>query len=133
MPSIPGETRRRPTRDASTSRLSRKQQYADFIADVPTIGALFLLNGLAAGAVTILLATRRAALGALAAIALSAGALVAVLISMAENGLFGYTEPAFRAAVVVAVAAEVAAVVLLLAYLALRRAPAIQAASTNRR
>ena len=98
------------------------QQYADFIADVPTIGVLFALNGLAAGVVTILLATRRAALGAVAAVALSAGALVAVLISMTDTGLFDYTEPTFRTAVVIAVVAEVAAVVLLLAYLALRRA-----------
>ena len=99
------------------------QQYADFIADVPTIGVLFALNGLGAGVVTILLASRRAALGAVGAIALSAGALVAVLISMTGTGLFDYTEPTFRTAVVIAVVAEVAAVVLLLAYLALRRAP----------
>ena len=60
------------------------QQYADFIADVPTIGVLFLLNGLGAGVVAILLATRRAPLGALGGIALSAGALVSVLISMTD-------------------------------------------------
>ena len=99
------------------------QQYADFISDVPTIGGLFLLNGLGAGVVAILLATRGAALGALAGIVLSAGALISVLISMTGTGLFDYTEPAFRSAVVVAVVAEAAAVVLLIAYLALRPAP----------
>ena len=97
------------------------QQYADFIADVPTIGVLFLLNGLAAGVVAILLATRRAPLGALGGIALSAGALVSVLISMTDGGLFDYTEPTFRSAVVIAIVAEAAAVVLLLAYLATQR------------
>jgi hypothetical protein len=103
------------------------QQYADFISDVPTIGALFLLNGLGAGVLAITLATRRAPLGALGAIALSAGALVAILVSMTDGGLFHYTEPAFRTAVVIAMAAEAAAIVLLLAYLAARRtAPAPQ-------
>ena len=99
------------------------QQYADFISDVPTIGVLFLLNGLGAGAATILLATRHSAVGALGAVSLSAGALVAVLISMTDKGLFDYIEPTWRTAVVVSVVAEAAAVVLLLAYLAMRRAP----------
>ena len=99
------------------------QQYADFIADVPTIGVLFLLNGLGAGALAVMLVTRRAVLGALGAVALSGAALVSLAISMSEGGLFDYTEPAFRAAVVVSVVAEVAAIVLLAAYLALQRAP----------
>ncbi len=97
------------------------QQYADFIADVPTIGALFLLNGLGAGVAAILLATRRAKLGALGAIALSAGALISILISRTEAGLFDYTEPTLRFAVVLSMAAEAAAIALLLAYLVTRR------------
>jgi hypothetical protein len=99
------------------------QQYADFIADVPTIGVLFLLNGLGAGLLAVMLVTRRAMLGAVGAIGLSAGALVSLTISMSEGGLFDYIEPAFRSAVVVSIAAEVAAIVLLAAYLAVRRAP----------
>jgi hypothetical protein len=99
------------------------QQYADFISDVPTIGMLFLLNGLGAGAVAILLATRRAPLGALAGIALCGGALVSIAISMSDHGLFDYTEPTLRSAVVIAIAAEAAAIVLLLAYLAIQRTP----------
>ncbi len=99
------------------------QQYADFIADVPTIGMLFVLNGLGAGVLAILMATRRAPVAALGAIALSVGALVSLVISMTDRGLFEYTEPTFRAAVVIAIAAEVAAIVLLLAYLVARRAP----------
>jgi tetrahydromethanopterin S-methyltransferase subunit C len=97
------------------------QQYADFIADVPTIGVLFLLNGLVAGVAAILLATRHATLGALSAIALSAGALLSLAISMTDTGLFDYTEPTFRFAVVIAIAAEAAAIILLLGYLATRR------------
>ena len=100
------------------------QQYADFIADVPTIGVLFVLNALGAGVLAVMLVTRRAAvLGAVGAVALSAAALVSLAISMSAGGLFDYTEPAFRPAVVVSVAAEVAAIVLLAAYLAVRRAP----------
>jgi len=34
------------------------QQYADFIKDVPTISELFLLNGLGAGVLCVLLGTR---------------------------------------------------------------------------
>ena len=99
------------------------QQYADFMADVPTIGVLFLLNGLGAGVLAVVLVSRRPILGALGAIGLSASALVAVLISMTDAGLFDYTEPTFRTAVVIAVAAEAAAVVLLGAYLAMQSTP----------
>lgn len=99
------------------------QQYADFISDVPTIGVLFLLNGVGAGVVAILLVTRRSTIGAIGAIMLSGGALVALLLSMSGGGLFEYVEPAFRPAVVVSIAAEAAAVVLLLAYLVVRHAP----------
>jgi hypothetical protein len=94
------------------------QQYADFISDVPTIGVLFLLNGAGAGVVAILLTTRYAPLAALTGIALSGGALVSIAISMSDHGLFDYTEPTLRTAVVIAIAAEAAAIVLLLAYLA---------------
>jgi hypothetical protein len=99
------------------------QQYADFIHDVPTIGVLFLLNGAGAGAVAILLTTRRASFGAIGGLALSLGAIVSIAISMTAGGLFGYTEPTFRAPVTIAVAAEAAAVVLLLAYLVVRSLP----------
>jgi hypothetical protein len=43
---------------------------------------------------------------------------------MTENGLFDYVEPDFRAPVVIAVVAEVAAIVLLSACLVARRRPA---------
>ena len=99
------------------------QQYADFIHDVPTIGVLFLLNGAGAGAVAILLATRHARLGAAGGLALSIGAIISIAIAMTADGLFGYTEPTFRAPVAISVIAEAAAVVLLLAYLVVRRLP----------
>ena len=98
------------------------QQYSDFISEVPTIGALFLLNGAAAGVVVILLATRLAPLGALGGIGVSAGALVSVAIAMTSGGLFDYREPSFRTPVTLSIVAEVAAVVLLVAYFARRRA-----------
>lgn len=101
------------------------QQYASFISEVPTIGVLFLLNGAGAGVVAIMLATRRLALlGALGGLALSAGALVSLLISMGDGGLFDYIEPTFRAGVVVSIVAEITAVVLLLAFLVTRSVPA---------
>jgi EamA domain-containing membrane protein RarD len=99
------------------------QQYADFIHDVPTIGVLFLLNAAGAGVVAIALATRYAPLAAAGGIALSAGALVSLAISMSAGGLFDYQEPTLRAPVAIAIAAEAVAVVLLLAYLVARRMP----------
>ncbi len=94
------------------------QQYLDFISDVPTIGELFLLNGVAAGLVVILLATRLAPLGAVGGIGLSAGALVSITVAMSSGGLFGYQEPSFRMPVTVSIVAELAALVLLVAYVA---------------
>ncbi len=98
------------------------QQYADFIKDVPTIGELFLLTGLGAGIVCILLATRAHALGALTGIALSAGALVSLAISRyAGSGLFDYQEPTLRTPVTIAAIAEIAAILTLAAGLARSR------------
>lgn len=96
-------------------------QYADFISDVPTIAELFLLNGVGAGVVVVLLATRVAPLGALGGIGLSLGALVSIVIAMTPGGLFDYQEPSFRTPVTIAIVAEAAAVLLLLAYLVRRR------------
>lgn len=92
------------------------QQYLALLKDVPTIGELFLLNAAVAGAVAIVLMTRLARPAALGGIALSAGALVSILIAMTST-LFGYSEPDFRLAVGLAVAAEAAAVLALGTYL----------------
>jgi len=90
------------------------QQYADFIKDVPTIGTLFLLNGLGAGLVCVALATRARTLAGLGGIAVSAGALISLAIArFASGGLFDYVEPTFRGPVVVSLAAEIIAVLCL--------------------
>ena len=97
------------------------QQYADFIKDVPAIGMLFLLNGLAAGMVCLALGTRGRIFGALGGIAVSVGAIASLAIArFAASGLFDYVEPTFGAPVLIAVVAEVIAVLFLASYLASR-------------
>jgi hypothetical protein len=99
------------------------QQFVGIIGDVPTVSELFLLNGIGAGVVAILLVVPRLRFaGALAGIGLSGGALVSLAISRyVEGGLFDYTETSFRAPVLVAVIAEVAAIGLLAGYAARAR------------
>jgi len=99
------------------------QQYADFIKDVPTISELFLLNGVGAGVLCVLLATRQRALAALGGLGLCAGALVSVAIARyAHTGLFDYREPMLRTPVALAILTEIAAVIVLAVYaLAQRR------------
>lgn len=98
------------------------QQYLDFIGDVPTIGELFVLNAIGAGVVCVLLTTRLRLLGALGGILLSGGALVSIAIARyVDGGLFDYVEPTFRTPVVIAVTAEVTAMVALAAYLVRQR------------
>ncbi|MEJ7876596.1 MAG: hypothetical protein WKF62_08040 [Solirubrobacterales bacterium] len=91
------------------------QQYDSILKDVPTIGTLFILN--AAGATGIALAIaglrgRALALPALGGIALAGGAIVSVLIAR-YSSIFDYSEPTYRAAVVVSLAFEIAAVAIL--------------------
>ena len=97
------------------------QQYAALLKDVPTIGELFLLNALGAGAVAAALGTRLRALAALAGIGLSAGALGSIGIAL-NRTLFGYMEPDLRPAVVLSIVVEIGAVAALATYLARRRA-----------
>lgn len=89
------------------------QQYVSFIKDVPTVGTLFLLNGAGAGAVIVMLAIRRLRmLVVIAAIGLCLGSVVSIAISSSSSaGFFGYTEPTLRGPVVVAVFAEVLAII----------------------
>jgi hypothetical protein len=114
------------------------QQYlgADY-RSIPTIGPLFLLNAIGSAIVAIALfaplerlparrsADRAVALFALLGIAIAVGSLVALFIS--ESGsLFGFSETGYRTAIIIAIVAEVAAVVLLspVAALGLRRSSA---------
>lgn len=104
------------------------QQYEyNFYSTVPTIGPLFLFNFIAATGLGLwLLAGPLIRLGrlrlpldrlaALGGIAVSAGALIALLISE-HTPLFGFREYGYRTAIVLAIAFETAAVVLLALYL----------------
>lgn len=95
------------------------QQYIAVLHDIKTIGVLFLLNAAGGAALTIALLWNDRTLNRLAAlgsIPLCLGSLVSIVLSMG-NGIFGYQEPDWRTAVVIAVVAEVAAVIALLGYL----------------
>jgi hypothetical protein len=102
------------------------QQYFGAGYDVvPTIGPLFLLNGIGAAVVAVgllmplerLLGDRLGGLAAgvlaLAGVAIAAGALVALFISESQP-LFGFQEYGYDTAIKIAIATEVATVVLLL-------------------
>lgn len=90
---------------------------------VPVIGPLFLLNfiGSVAIAAGLLLPLRRLhGLFALGGIAV--GVVSFVFLELSEHGgIFGFQDYGYRTAIVVALAAEAAAAVLLAAYLAIRR------------
>jgi hypothetical protein len=112
------------------------QQYSgNGYSTVPTIGTLFLLNAISAGVVGFglllplerMLGRRRgnAAVGVLsvAGAAIAVGSLVALFIS--ETGtLFGFSEGGYRSVIVIAIAVEAVAAVLLtpLAAVSIRRA-----------
>ena len=110
-----------------------QQYYADYYRAVPTIGTLFVLDFIAALIVGLALLTpvRHLAgrfedllvrLLALGGIGLAGGTLGGLLIS--ENGgLFGFMEVGYRSAIVLSMVFDVAAVVLLTAFLALRSQP----------
>jgi hypothetical protein len=105
------------------------QQYRyQFYSRIPTIGPLFLLNFIAAGATgLILLAPLRSRFGrrgellhvsaALTGIGVAAGGLVALLISE-HTPLFGFMESGYRFAIVLAIVSDAAAIGLLALFLA---------------
>ena len=104
------------------------EQYSvDNYSTVPTIGTLFLLNFIAAIVIAVGLITplRRVtgrytdavrAVLAVGGIGLAVGSLVGLFVSE-TTGLFGFVEHNYRMAIVVAIAVEVAATVLLTAFL----------------
>lgn len=112
------------------------QQYiGNGYSTVPTIGTLFLLNAIAAGVVGFallipferILGRQRGGIAvgviALAGIGIAVGSLVALFIS--ENGtLFGFSEVGYRPVIVLSIAVEAAAVMLLapVATISIRRA-----------
>jgi hypothetical protein len=104
------------------------EQYSvDNYSTVPTIGTLFLLNfiGAIVIAVGLVVPLRRIAgrytdavrsVFAVAGIGLAVLSLVALFVSEG-SGLFGFVEHGYRMAIVVAIVAEAAATVFLLAFL----------------
>jgi hypothetical protein len=92
------------------------QQYVSFIDRVPTIGVLFLLNAFAAGAICLMLASPFTLVPAISGVAVSVGSLISIAIARyAASGLFDYREATWRTPIVIAVALEIAAVVVLAA------------------
>lgn len=104
---------------------------AEYYSQIPIIGPLFLLNGISAAIVGLLLlapverlaprrlASAAVALLALGGIAIAVAALVALLISE-STPLFGFVESGYRAIIVIAIVMEVATVLLLGAFLAVK-------------
>lgn len=118
------------------------QQYQyDFYSAIPTIGPLFLLNAISGTALGLyLLAPVRSRLGrrgklldqlaALSGIGVAAGGLAGLLISE-HTPLFGFMEHGYRFVIVLAIAADAAAIVLLTVFLV--RAQASRPAFPRRR
>jgi hypothetical protein len=104
------------------------QQYRyAFYSSIPTIGPLFLLNFIAATALGLfLLAPVRSRLGrrgklldqlaALAGIGVAAGGLAALLISE-QTPLFGFMEHGYRFVIVLVIASDAVAIVMLVLFL----------------
>ena len=87
--------------------------------NVPAIGPLFLLNAIGAAGLAVLLALRGGLLGELGGLGFAASTLAAYLISV-HRGLFGFIETPHGTPQHVSLGAEIAAIVILLAALALR-------------
>jgi hypothetical protein len=116
--------------------LDHLQQYTvDSYSVIPTIGTLFLLNFISAAVLAVGLAAPvhrlpgragRLAVPLLsgAGIGVAAGSLAGLIVSESV-GLFGFMETGYRGAIVVSIALEILAIVLLLAHLVLRLRPAV--------
>ncbi|MGI8429905.1 MAG: hypothetical protein ACR2OB_11535 [Solirubrobacteraceae bacterium] len=101
------------------------QQYVDFMSEIPTVGVLFLINAAGGAGLAFALLSRERTLRLLASIgsiALAAASLVSVMISLGGS-FFGYSEPTLRFPIVVAIVAEAAAILVLLAMIALELRP----------
>jgi hypothetical protein len=75
---------------------------------VPTVGVLFLLNAAGGAGLAAALVSRDARLRRLAAtgaVGLAIGSLVSIVIAL-QSSFFGYSEPALRFPIVVAIIAE---------------------------
>jgi hypothetical protein len=110
--------------------LDHLDQYAvQHYSAIPTIGALFFMNFVSAAVVAVALAapverlSRRygqhiVSLLALGGIGIAAGSIAGLLISEG-SGLFGFMESGYRGAIVLSLALEAAAILLLAAFVVL--------------
>jgi len=108
------------------------EYYVDHYSAIPTIGPLFLLNGIGATALGLMLlapvgwllpqrlAAGAVALASAAGLALAASALVGLFVSETEP-LFGFMESGYRPVVAVAIGSEAVAIVALAMLLVLSR------------
>ena len=105
-----------------------QQYYAQDYSTIPTIGTLFFLNFVAAVVIAVGLiaplgrVTRRDAdairsVFAIGGIGLGVLSLAALFVSE-SSGLFGFVENGYRTAIVLAMVAEIAAILFLVVYLA---------------
>jgi hypothetical protein len=105
-----------------------QQYYAQDYSTIPTIGTLFFLNFVAAvviaiglvaplGRVTARYADAIRSLFAIGGIGLGVLSLAALFVSE-SSGLFGFVENGYRTAIVLAMVAEIAAILFLVVFLA---------------
>jgi hypothetical protein len=95
--------------------------YHEGYSRIDWVGILFLLNAIASGVVIALLALGRALAFTVGGLAISAGSLVSILISHSTS-FFGFAEHRFDSRATAIVAAEIAAIVLLIVACAIARA-----------
>lgn len=104
------------------------QQYVDFMSEISTVGVLFLLNASGGAALAVALLRRDPVLNVLSALA-GLGMAIASLGSIAialSSSFFKYSEPTLRLPIVIAIVAEVLAVIALGGYLATSRRDAVK-------
>jgi hypothetical protein len=90
------------------------QQYVAFMSQIPTVGVLFLLNAAGGAGIALALVSpehnlRR--LASLGAVGLCLGSLASIAIAL-QSSFFGYAEPSLRLPIVIAIVAEVAALLI---------------------
>lgn len=97
---------------------------------VAVVGPLFLLDEIASGLTIVLLLLRRLLLFVLAVLSISVGSLVAILISHSTS-FFGFAEHRYDSRATTIVVAEIAAVLLVIAALALARGRIVREAESE--
>jgi hypothetical protein len=95
--------------------------YHDGYSSIRWIGPLFLVNAIASLAVILALIARRPVVFALGSLAISVGSIVAIVLTRNGSGLFGFRESGYDATAGLTLGAEVVAVLLTVAGVALAR------------